>query len=64
MTDAHCRKIASAVQEAAEKVKSLMQFAGSNGDVADPYGGSIDDYRRAFEQIRKGVESIVEQLKK
>ena len=64
MTDAHCRKIAGAVPEAAGKVKSLMQLAGSSGDVADPYGGSINEYRRAFEQIRKGVESLVEQLKK
>ena len=63
LTDAHCRKIASAVPEAAEKVKSLMQFAGG-GDVADPYGGSIEEYRRAFEQIRLGVENLVAQLKK
>ena len=63
MTDAHCRKIISAVPEAANKVKSLMQLAGGNGDVGDPYGGSLEDYRRAFEQIRLGVENSVEQLK-
>ena len=63
MTDAHCRKIISAVPEAAVKVKSLMQLAGSTGDVADPYGGSIEDYRRAFKQIQQGVENLVEQYK-
>ena len=63
LTDAHCRKIVAAVPEAAGKVKRIMEFAGGSGDVVDPYGGSLEDYRRAFSMIRRAVENLVEQLK-
>ena len=63
LTDAHCRKIIAAVPEAAGKVKRIMEFAECDGDVVDPYGGSLEDYRRAFGMIRSAVENLVEQLK-
>ena len=64
LTDAHCRKIADAVPEAAVKIKRISDFAGAGaGDVVDPYGGSLADYRRAFEPIKRAVENLVEQLK-
>ena len=63
LTETHCRKIIAAVPEAADKVKRIMEFAGSTSDVADPYGGSLADYRMAFAEIRTAVESLVEQLK-
>ncbi len=40
-----------------------MEFAECDGDVVDPYGGSLEDYRRAFSMIRSAVENLVEQLK-
>ena len=61
MTDGHCRKIASAVPEAAAKIKRMSDFSGC--DVSDPYGGSLDEYRRAFAVIRQAVEKTVEQIK-
>lgn len=63
LTDGHCRKIAMAVPEAAEKIKRIMEFADAGGDVGDPYGGMLDDYRRAFADIKIAVENLVEQLK-
>jgi protein-tyrosine phosphatase len=55
--------IKAAVPEASGKVKRIMEFAGGEGDVADPYGGTLEDYSRAFAEIRKAVENLVEQLK-
>ncbi len=63
LTDGHCRQIVMAVPEAAEKVRRLMEFGDAGGDVGDPYGGTPEDYRRAFSMIRRAVENLVEQLK-
>ncbi|HPU00428.1 MAG: low molecular weight protein arginine phosphatase [Firmicutes bacterium] len=49
---------------AAGKTFLLKEFAGLEGDpdVADPYGGSLEDYRRIFEELRDGIEKIVQIL--
>ena len=41
MTDNHCRVIRSAVPQAADKVRRLLEF-DQDGEVADPYGGSVE----------------------
>lgn len=62
LTDAHCRQLISAVPEASGKVRRMMDFA-DGGDVCDPYGGSVEDYRQAFAMIRQAVENLIKQLK-
>jgi len=39
-----------------------MLGSSSSDDVADPYGGSVDDYRRAVAELSELVEALVLQL--
>lgn len=47
-----------------EKVHSLRGFVGKNGDIVDPFGGSIDVYSQTFEMLRADILSLIEILKK
>ena len=62
MTGSHCRYITAAMPELAEKVHALMEFS-NGGDVSDPYGGTLDEYRQCFADIRSAVENLIEKLK-
>ena len=60
MTGAHRQMLAAALPDAADKVFTLAQWAGEEGDVLDPFGGSLEQYRACRDQIwellRKGWE--------
>ncbi len=51
---------------AVNKTYLLKEYAGiaGNPDVADPYGGSIEEYRRVYQEIRTGIEKIMQLLKR
>ncbi len=51
---------------AASKTFLLKEFAGmaGNPEVADPYGGSLEDYRRIYEELRAGIARIAEILER
>lgn len=38
-----------------DKIMTLTQFAGEEGDVSDPYGGSLELYQRTAEQIHEYI---------
>ncbi len=46
------------------KVYSLNQYVGLKGDVLDPYGGSLEDYRTTFGQLKENILLLIEKLKK
>jgi len=48
--------------EYAGKVHRLLEF-DRGGEVVDPYGGSLDDYRRCFENMRYALANLAENLK-
>jgi len=51
--------------EAAKKTRLLMDFSklsSPNSPVYDPYGREYDAYRLVFEQIREGVEGLLEKV--
>ena len=62
MTSSHCRYITSAMPELAEKVRPLMAYC-DGGDVGDPYGGTLEEYRQCFADIRNAVEKLIGKLK-
>ncbi len=51
---------------AAPKTFLLKEFAGiaGNPDVADPYGGSLEDYRKTYEELSAGIARIAEILER
>lgn len=53
MTKSHKQVVVNLAPEMAEKMYTLGEFAGEDGDVGDPFGGSEADYRRCAEQIHR-----------
>ena len=59
MTDAHKMLIESMAKE---KVFTLLEFAGDEGDISDPYGGDMDEYEETAEEIYDSLVYIAEKL--
>ncbi|KJS68499.1 MAG: protein tyrosine phosphatase [Peptococcaceae bacterium BICA1-7] len=62
MTAGHRQEVLRICPEASGKVYLLSEYAGLNGDVMDPYGGILDTYRRAADQIETLVALAVDRL--
>jgi protein-tyrosine-phosphatase len=53
MTAAHKRAVAGMAQGTAGKIYTLAEFAGETGDVQDPFGGSVAEYRACAGQLER-----------
>jgi len=62
MTAAHKRAVAGRAPEAAGKVYTLAEYAGEEGDVADPFGGSEEHYEACAAEIERLVEKIWQKI--
>ncbi|MDE2490078.1 MAG: hypothetical protein KGM24_04475, partial [Elusimicrobia bacterium] len=60
MTRAQAEALARAHPEARGKIFTLGAYAGTGGDIADPYGGGPARYREAAAQIAAGVDSALD----
>lgn len=47
---------------AENKVYTLLEYAGSSGDISDPYGGDIEDYKETAQEIYDAIVDIAEKL--
>jgi protein-tyrosine-phosphatase len=62
MTDAHAQQLAALYPVARDRIHVLRSFdpdSAQDSDVADPYCGSLDDYRRCRDLIRRAVPGLV-----
>lgn len=59
MTGAHAM-ILSAM--AGDKVHSIMEYIGETGDISDPYGGDIEDYRETAKEIYDALVDVAEKI--
>lgn len=55
MTKAHKEMLVHAVPSAADKVMTVAEWSGRGGDISDPYGGNLDDYRRCRDEIKEMI---------
>lgn len=70
MTGAHKSQILKMIPKEEEKVFTLKEYAGmtdngkTEGDmnIADPYGGDIDEYRKCAQEIVLALQGIVERI--
>ena len=58
MTVNHKRIISASVPDAKDKVFTLCEYAGIKGDIEDPYGLGISEYRKCANKIKEAVEAI------
>lgn len=64
MSATHKAEVLRRHPEARGKVFTLAEFAGhEGGDVEDPWGGSLEDYRNTFEQLRRELVAASENLR-
>ncbi len=47
---------------APEKIFSLYEFIGSEGDISDPYGGDLDEYMETAQEIYDVLVDVAEIL--
>ncbi len=59
MTQAHKMLISNMAED---KVFTLMEYAGDDGDIPDPYGGDIEEYEETAEAISDALVDIAEKL--
>ena len=59
MTEGHKMMISGI---APEKIFTICEFAGYEGDISDPYGGDIDEYKETAEEIYDCLTEILEAI--
>ncbi|MET3576967.1 protein-tyrosine phosphatase [Bhargavaea ullalensis] len=65
MTDSHRRALERSVRLAKGKTFLLNSYVGlGDRDIADPFGGGEEDYRRAFGELNKAVGLLAESLRR
>jgi len=63
MTSGHKEMIVGRFPEAKDKTFTLKQFAsGTDGDIADPFGGPVEAYRAARDELAALIDRLVEKL--
>ena len=53
MTEGHKNMLIHIMPDAADKIKTLAEWADSDMDISDPYGGDLERYRLCRNQIEK-----------
>ncbi len=56
MTASHAEVLRAEFPSAATKIFRLTEMAGPPYDVRDPYGGSLNDYRRTADELERQIE--------
>jgi protein-tyrosine-phosphatase len=64
MEEYHKNVIRDNFPEIAHKVFTLNEFVGRKGDIDDPYGSDIDNYRITYGEIDEAVRLLIEMLEK
>ncbi len=59
MTEAHKQILTPLAQG---KVYTLLEYAGSEGDIADPYGGDEEEYTEAAQEIYDALVDVAEKI--
>ncbi|MDW7684372.1 MAG: low molecular weight protein arginine phosphatase [Bacillota bacterium] len=63
MTAAQKQVLLQALPQFADRIFSLTEYLGADGDVADPFGGPPSLYRETAHQLRSLVTRLAEKLK-
>ncbi|MCU9600236.1 low molecular weight protein arginine phosphatase [Pallidibacillus thermolactis] len=60
MTNAHKQMIQQQFPTSKEKIYTLKEFAlKSNGDVSDPFGGTLETYRETFNELQSMIDELL-----
>lgn len=62
MTAGHKNSIIAHFPEAKVKTYTLKEFVDESGDVLDPFGGTLEDYRNTFKEIQRSVDKLINKI--
>ncbi len=62
MTQAHKRALVAKFPEARERIYTLSEYVGEAEEVADPFAGTLETYRRTARQLAKLLEKLIKKL--
>lgn len=65
MGNSHKQMILQRYPKADDKVFCLKEFAqNTKADIADPFGGTLEDYEKTFNEIEEAIQKLIEKLGK
>jgi protein-tyrosine phosphatase len=62
MTTAHREHVIRRFPEAAERTRNLLSLLGDDGDISDPFGGDLREYRSCLAHMTPALEALVAEL--
>ncbi|NOY81524.1 MAG: low molecular weight protein arginine phosphatase [Kiritimatiellaeota bacterium] len=62
MTRGHARSVRERFPEIADRVRTLLSYSGADGDIQDPFGGSVEDYVHCLARMKPALETLAERL--
>jgi len=62
MTEHHKMRICERFPPARGKTEALLSFVGEQGDIDDPFGGSLEEYRECARRLWEAVNRIIVHL--
>lgn len=62
MGQSHKQVILSALPELSDKVFTLSEYVGEQGDIADPFGGDFEEYAACADQIEALLDKLAAKL--
>lgn len=63
MTEGHKRALTAAAPAYADKIHTLKEFVGREGDVSDPFGRGAAYYRKTADELHELICLLVEKIK-
>ncbi|QCX33383.1 low molecular weight protein arginine phosphatase [Caloramator sp. E03] len=64
MTNSHKDMLLSIFPSSEGKVFTIMEYAGLDGDVVDPFGGDVEIYRNCAKQLKYLIDRILDKIRK
>lgn len=62
MTNSHKQVILQSAPQVESKVYTLKEYVGLNGDITDPFGGSIGVYEASLKDIKSALEKLIDKI--
>lgn len=64
MTEYIKNTIIDSVPAYSNKVSTLNEYIGFEGDIVDPFGGDLNIYTKTYESLKRVIEILIKKIKK
>lgn len=64
MTESHKRNLLSICPYAKHKIFTLKEYVGGEGDIKDPFGGSVEVYKECAKELKEYIDKAIDKIDK